>query len=76
MAQFIGAAQGKNFPLSPAATDLGLGDDLVNQVQSEVADRKKKLLNQGSATQSPGAYGASTISPAVMTLLGPGLGTK
>lgn len=38
----------KNMMLSPAATDLGLGDSLAQQVAETEAERKKRLLAQQS----------------------------
>ncbi len=47
----------KNFGLSPAATDLGLGADLSSQVGQETDEQRKKRLMAG-------------LSPAGMSLLG------
>ena len=46
----INSIAGKNLPLSPAATDLGLGDQLVNQMQDEVLQRRKQKLLGGPGT--------------------------
>lgn len=56
----------KNATLSPAATDLGFADGLVQQVQDAMANNKKK--------QDKNAPDAETdmLSPAVMTLYGKG----
>lgn len=53
----------KNLPLSPAALSLGLGDMLIQQVEDQTAELKKK--KQSMAPQNP-IYGA-----AAMSLLGP-----
>lgn len=45
-----------------AATDLGLGGDLQNQVKSETEEEKKKRLL------------AQQMSPGAMSLLGPTMG--
>lgn len=57
---------GKNFPLSPAAADLGLGDALTQQLADQEADRKKKVLLL--ANQKPNAE----MSPAALLLFGQG----
>lgn len=54
----------KNFGLTPAATDLGLGDAVKQQLEDQEAERKKKLLQLGKMD----AFGGS---PASMSLLGP-----
>lgn len=57
----------KNLGLSPAVSDLGLGDQLVQQMQDLTAERRKKMdPTQDAMAQS----GASMMSPAVMALLG------
>lgn len=58
----------KNLGLSPAATDLGLGDTLVQQMQDRAAEAKKKLLNPDQ--QAMAQSGGGMMSPAVMALLG------
>lgn len=50
--------------LSLSVMDLGLGDELTQQVQDEEDERKKKLA---SMTEVGGG-----MSPAVMSLFGPG----
>lgn len=40
----------KNLPLSPAATDLGLGEVLKDQVLNEENLRRKKLANAGPSS--------------------------
>lgn len=62
----------KNIPISGAATDLGLGDQLQVQLQNnldEEAKKKKLLSQQANAT---GALNPNTngISAAVASLLG------
>lgn len=62
-----GPGSAKNFGLSPAAHDLGLGDQLVQQLQDQEEERKKKLLQLG---QVPNANGLNGISPGAMQLIG------
>lgn len=53
----------KNFGLSPAAVDLGLGDALRFQLEDAELERKKKLLaEQRAQKMSGGAYGPATQS--------------
>lgn len=59
----------KNFAISAAGTDLGLGDMLTQQLQDQEMERKKKLM-----TQAPRNYGDSALGPAAMSLLGKGGG--
>lgn len=40
----------KNLMLSPAATDLGMGDQLKQQVEDTVESRRKKTLKQVGVT--------------------------
>lgn len=56
----------KNIGLSPAATQLGLADALVQQVQDVIANNKKQ--------QDKNAPDAETdmLSPAVISLYGKG----
>ncbi len=58
----------KNFMLSPAATDLGLGDALTTQLEDADAERRKKLKAQQMA-QKMGQGGAG-LGPATMSLYG------
>lgn len=52
----------KNAMLSPAATDLGMGDMLQQQVQDETEEqRRRRLLNQQMQ---------SAVNPAVMSIFG------
>lgn len=52
----------KNLPLNPAALQLGLGDQLVQQREDETEEAKRRrLLNQ----QMQGA-----VNPAVLSLFG------
>jgi hypothetical protein len=53
----------KNYAISPAATDLGLGDMLSTQLEGETEEAKRKRLLQQQRQ----------ASPAVMSLFG-GLG--
>lgn len=56
----------KNMGLSPAVSDLGLGDALVQQMQDKAAEKRKLNPDQLAMAQS----GSSMMSPAVMALLG------
>ena len=57
----------KNYTLSPAAQDLGLGDLLRQQVENETEEaRKKRMLAMGLKPTGGGL--------AVMRLFGGGLG--
>lgn len=56
----------KNFAGSPAATDLGLGDQLTQQLADQQAElRKKKQLEAGATDNQQGLF-----SPATLALLG------
>lgn len=55
----------KNSALSPAATDLGLGDQLTSQVEAELAKRRKR------ANQLAAGMGTA-VSPAATSLLSGG----
>lgn len=57
-----------NYSMSPAATDLGLGDMLREQVSEETEEQRKKRMQQ---QQSP--MGGMNQSPASLALFG-GLG--
>lgn len=48
----------KNFSLTPAAKDLGLGDMVQMQLDDDLEERKKKLLQ----AQQGGGVGASLMS--------------
>lgn len=50
--------------MSPAATDLGLGGSLADQLKAQEEERKKKLLAQQRAQESmaTGAYGPATAT--------------
>lgn len=52
----------KNFMLSPAAMDLGLGDQLKQQLDDQEIERKKKLAQA--------AQGGAGLGPATMSLFG------
>lgn len=60
-----GPLSSKNLSLSPAASDLGLGDSVAQQLQDQLAERKKKL-----SLQTGGIPGASPFSSSVTDLLG------
>ena len=67
------ASSVKNFGLSPASEDLGLGDQLTQQLADQVAQMKKRTQIPGAAAGS-GTAGLATGN-AVMDLLGiPSLG--
>jgi len=51
----------KNFPLTGAATDLGLGDMVGEQLSDEEKDRRKKLM-QSQAMGMNQAMGAASMS--------------
>ena len=51
----------KNFGLTAAATDLGLGDSLKSQLELQEEERKKKLLARSQANAG-GALGPGTMA--------------
>lgn len=55
----------KNTALSASASDLGLGDQLKTQVESELAARKKKLLQNAGLGQTGTMAG---VGPATQSL--------
>lgn len=59
----------KNAALSPAISDLGLGDQLKQQMedQDEII-RKKKLM--AAANGNPAQYGDAGLPPATAALFG------
>ena len=57
-------ASAKNISLSPAASDLGLGDQLKQQLDDEEEARKKKMLQQAS--------GLTGLGMGTMSLFGQG----
>lgn len=58
----------KNSMMSPAAQDLGLGDQLRQQLSDAEEERKKKMLLQAQSAQRA----ASPLGPATQTLFGQG----
>lgn len=58
----------KNFQLSPASADLGLGAQLKSQLDTAEEERKKKLLQQAQALQRS----QQTFGPATQQLFGMG----
>lgn len=52
----------KNFGLSPAAIDLGLGDNLKQQLEDEQEERRKKLLGTGKYGL-PNVFGDNALAP-------------
>lgn len=58
---------GKNLSLAPAATDLGLGDQVQQQLEDQEAERKKKLLQMSKMP----VYGPATQALLGNQLLGP-----
>ena len=55
----------KNTMLSPAAQDLGLGDQLKQQVESDVMKRKKKTEQMANGMTAPGGL----MGPATQSLI-------
>lgn len=60
----------KNNALSPAAVDLGLGDQLTQQLADQEMERKKKIMGGAGRQSMPAMYGDSTMGLAVMNLYG------
>jgi hypothetical protein len=60
-----GPQSAKNAMLSPAATDLGMGDALKQQLQDELDERKKQ---QNPANAASGLGNSLISSPAVLSL--------
>lgn len=59
----------KNYAISSAAADLGLGDQLTQQLADQEDERKKKLMTAGKGAL-PSAYGDGVMGLASMNLLG------
>jgi len=59
---------GKNLALTPAASELGLGDALSQQVQDDVANRKKKMLDASNQTDKMNSMSAA-LTPGVASLM-------
>jgi len=57
----------KNFALTPAASDLGLGDLVKQQLEDDEEERKKKLLAASKRANSP-------FGPATQALMSGGIG--
>jgi len=53
----------KNIGLSMAATHLGLGQELITQVENEAELRKKKVREMENMAKLTGAAGALLGSP-------------
>jgi len=67
----------KNISLSPAASDLGLGDQLKTQLDLEEEERKKKLLQAAGKGQALGGLlGGPAISPVSGTAAAAALGIR
>lgn len=49
-------------PLSPAASDLGLGGALTQQVQDETDEKRKKRMAQIQQQQSLGPAGSMSVT--------------
>jgi hypothetical protein len=62
-----GPASKKNMALSPAGTDLGLGDALHSYVENMANEIKKKKAELDTS----GGLGLAGVSAASMSLLGP-----
>jgi hypothetical protein len=62
----------KNAPLSPAASDLGLGlgNQLQSQVDAELNERKKKLLSK--AGLSPAVNPIGPAAQSIFNMMGGG----
>lgn len=52
----------KNFSMSPAAQDLGLGDMVKQQLEDEDVARKKKLIGGAGSGQFGQNFGPATLS--------------
>ena len=62
---------GKNFAISSAGVDLGLGDEVQQQLADQENERKKKLLQQSKLP----VYGPATMALMGSQLLGPAGGS-
>lgn len=65
----ISSLSQKNLPLSPAAQDLGLGDQLQNEVEQQLALRRKQQQMAGGVGGSPSNSTAGLMGSAVSDLL-------
>lgn len=76
------APQNLGVPGSPAAADLGLGDQLQAQAQAAILERRKKILAMTTQAQPSAAYGIlaggtglnsglGNMGVAAQTLIGP-----
>jgi hypothetical protein len=63
----MASVSGKNFAISSAGVDLGLGDQVQQQLQDQEEERKKKLLQMSKMP----AYGPATMSLLGQQLIGP-----
>lgn len=59
----------KNFGLSPAANDLGLGDMLKTQLDDATEEERRKRTQAG---QMAGKSSQTALSPATLGLFGAG----
>lgn len=60
----------KNLLGSPAATDLGLGDQLTQQLQDQLAEKRKQAqLNNPINAAAGGASGLGLIGGSVSNLM-------
>jgi len=57
----------KNYMLSTAAADLGLGDQLAQQMQDETEEMKRRRLMENGKTPG-GMMGQGVMSPAAFDL--------
>lgn len=57
----------KNLALSPAATDLGFGGDVLAQQLRDQEEERKRRLNIG---RDPAQYGDGVLGPAALSLFG------
>lgn len=76
MAALMGAvnantASQKNLALSPAVSDLGLGDNLNQQLQDKLEEERKKRQGQIMGQSTPNGM---QMNPAVLSIFGTGTG--
>ncbi len=58
----------KNFALSPAAVDLGLGDQLTGQLEESVEEQRKKRLMAAKLQQQTQGIGGTMAGGAAADL--------
>lgn len=67
-----GANSTKNLPLSSAGADLGLGDQLQNDVSDKLDEMRKKRQMAASAMGGNQNAAQASLSPAILSLFGQG----